>query len=258
MPTYLRYQQAGSTRYGELSGETIHPLDGEIGNFRPSAQPSVRLADVRLLAPAAPSKIIAIGPNYRAGLPEGMPLPERPMFWTKPASCLNHPEGIIEIQVGDVPTNHEVELAIVIGKTASRVKRAQAAQYILGYTCMNDVTVGNFAQAGAFMNSPYFVYGKIFDGFAPLGPWVVTDLDTRDLHLECRINGEVRQSHSTADRLFEPDALLEMVSHIVTLLPGDVISTGSPPGVQPMKHGDVVEIEIQNIGTLRNHARNRT
>jgi len=258
MPTYLRYQQADGAHYGELIGEVIRPLQGAIGNLQPSAQPPVRLGDVRLLAPATPSKIIAIGPNYRAGLPPGMALPDRPMFWTKPASCLNHPEGIIDIQSGDVPTNHEVELAIVIGKTASRVKRAQAAQYIFGYTCMNDVTVGDFAQAGAFMNSPYFVYGKIFDGFAPLGPWIVTDLDTRDLHLECRVNGEVRQSHSTADRLFEPDALVEMVSHIVTLQPGDVISTGSPPGVQPMKDGDVVEIEIQNIGTLRNHARNRS
>ena len=178
------------------------------------------------------------------------------MFWTKPASTLNHPGGVIELPPG-VPVNHEVELAIVIGKRAKLVSSATALDHVLGYTCMNDVTVGDFSTAGAFAASPYFVYGKIYDGFAPLGPWIVTDLETHALHVETRVNGVVRQSHSTADFIFQPAQLVAWISEIVTLMPGDVISTGSPPGVMPMADGDIVEVEVEGIVVLRNRVRDR-
>jgi 2-keto-4-pentenoate hydratase/2-oxohepta-3-ene-1,7-dioic acid hydratase in catechol pathway len=254
MTKYVRYQHRDTTAYGTLEGTTIHPVDGAFGEFRRSSQPAIQLSAVRLLAPTVPTKIIAIGPNYRA-YPghEQVPL----MMWTKPASCLNDPEGVIELPPGHPAVNHEAELAIVIGKRAKQVNRLNAAEHIFGFTCMNDVTLGDFSTPGAFGRSPYFVHGKICDGFAPLGPCIVTDLDISDLRLQCRVNGHIRQDHSTADRIHQPADLVAAVSDYVTLLPGDVISTGSPPGVQPMRDGDVVEIEIENIGILRNYARNR-
>ncbi len=251
---YVRYRHGNITSYGTLEGTTITPVEGPFGEFRPSAQPSIPLDAVQLLAPTVPSKIIAIGPNYRAHPGhEAVPL----MMWTKPASCLNDPEGVIELPPGHPAVNHEAELAIVIGKRAKQVHRTNAAEHIFGFTCMNDVTLGDFSTPGAFGRSPYFVHGKICDGFAPLGPCIVTNLDTRDLRLQCRVNGGIRQDHSTSDQIHEPAELVAAVSDYVTLLPGDVISTGSPPGVQPMRDGDIVEIEIEHIGILRNYARNR-
>jgi len=257
MPTFLRYEHAGAVGYGELSDSKVLPLEGEFAHWRRTAGPPIALADLKLLAPVAPSKVVAIGPNYKAALPSGMAIPERPMYWIKPASALNHPEGVIELPPGVPAVNHEVELGIVIGRRATRVPRAAAHEYILGYTCVNDVTAGDFSAPAAFGASVFMVYGKIFDGFAPIGPWIVTDLDPSNLHVECRVNGEVRQSHDTSDHIFTPAQLVEFVSHVVTLLPGDVISTGAPPNVQPIRHGDIVEIEIEGIGVLRNHARNR-
>jgi len=229
-------------------------VEGPFGDFKPSNRPLVPLDAVRLLAPAVPTKIIAIGPNYRAypGV-EAVPL----MMWTKPASCLNDPEGVIELPPGHPAVNHEAELAIVIGKRAKQVQPMNAGEYIFGFTCMNDVTLGDFSAPGAFGRSPYFVHGKICDGFAPLGPCIVTGLDISDLRLQCRVNGEIRQDHSTSDRIHEPAELVATVSNYLTLLPGDIISTGSPPGVQPLHDGDIVEVEIENIGILRNYARTR-
>ena len=258
MARYVRYEQQGSVHYGELNGTTIQPLEGEFGAFRRAALPTVQLSAVKLLAPTVPTKIIAIGPNFKAPFqgPDAY-APMELMYWTKPASVLNHPEGIIELPPGVPAVNHEVELAIVIGRQAKQVRREDAKKYIFGFTCMNDVTAGDFATRGAFGASPYFVYGKIFDGFGPLGPCIVTDLDTSNLHMETRVNGQVRQSHSTSDRIHEPEEVVARVSNVVTLYPGDVISLGSPPGVAPIVDGDIVEIEIEGIGILRNYARNR-
>ena len=253
MARFVRYRSGDIERYGEFRGSDIYPLDGALGALRASNHAPLRLEAVKLLAPTVPTKIISVGPNFGALLPDM----RQPMFWTKPATCANDPEGTIEIPPGHPAVNHEVELAIVIGKRAKMVERRRAQDYIFGYTCMNDVTAGDFSREGAFMASHYFVDGKIFDGFAPLGPWIETDLDTDHLHMECRINGQVRQSDSTSRRLFSPAELVAMISNVLTLLPGDVISTGSPPGVQPMVDGDVVEIEIERIGILRNYARNR-
>ena len=255
MAKIVRYQQGGRTAYGRLEGGLVHPLEGALEALRPASGAPVRLAEVKLLSPTAPSKIIAIGPNFRTYFADGtLTAPSQPMLWTKPATCRNDPDGIIQLPPGHI-VNHECELAIVIGRTAKDVEAAEAASFILGYTCMNDVTAGDFATPGAFPASHYFVDGKIFDGFAPLGPCIATDLDVSDLKLECRVNGEVRQSHSTSDFLFTPEFLVSMISKVMTLLPGDVISMGSPPGVSPIADGDVVEVEIENIGVLRSFVR---
>jgi 2-keto-4-pentenoate hydratase/2-oxohepta-3-ene-1,7-dioic acid hydratase in catechol pathway len=255
MAKYVRYEHQGAVRYGRLDGDVVQPQEGEFAAFRDAALPSVQLKDVKLLAPTQPTKVIAIGPGFKAQLVgrEGMEV----MFWSKPVSVVNHPEGVIELPPGVPAVNHEVELAIVIGKRARQVRRDQAREHIFGFTCMNDVTAGDFATPGAFGSSVYLVYGKIFDGFGPLGPCIVTDLDTSNLHMETRVNGQVRQSHSTSDRIWEPEEVVARVSNVVTLEPGDVISTGSPPNVAPFVHGDVVEIEIEGIGVLRNYARSR-
>lgn len=257
MTIYVRYSKDGVDRHGELDGEMIKPLDGTIGSFRETTDAPLPLASVRLLAPTTPSKIIAIGPGYKAHF-GGQPVPyARTHLWFKPASALLDPEGVIELPPGVPMTCHESELAIVIGKTAKDVPAARAAEHILGYTCINDVTAGEMTNPAAFIASQWFVDGKVFDTFAPLGPWIVTDLDPTDVLIECRVNGELRQSHRTSDRIWPWDELIAYISSVMTLNPGDVIATGSPPGVAPLADGDTVEVTIAGIGTLRNSVRSK-
>jgi 2-keto-4-pentenoate hydratase/2-oxohepta-3-ene-1,7-dioic acid hydratase in catechol pathway len=252
MARYVRYRYNDRIRYGELRGATIQPLDGEFAAFTACAEASLPLQQVQLLAPSTPSKILSVGPNFHF---EGYPRPTALMIWAHPISCINDPEGIIEIPPGHPLINHECELAIIIGRRARRVSMAAAAECIFGYTCYNDITAGDFVTPGAFMSSHYYVDGKLFDGFAPFGPSIVTDVDVSRLTMQCRVNGQVRQRDSTANLVFPPAEVVSMVSAVMTLLPGDVIACGSPPGVQPLNDGDVVEIEIESIGTLRNRVR---
>jgi 2-keto-4-pentenoate hydratase/2-oxohepta-3-ene-1,7-dioic acid hydratase in catechol pathway len=252
----VRYQQGQAVSYGELEGDRITPLTGELGALKPSGAAAVALGAVKLLAPVTPSKIIAIGPNFKVYFQDGSPAPPQPILWSKPATCLNNPEGVIELPPGET-CNHESEIAMVIGKTARLVAPKDYRDYVLGYTCMNDVTAGDFSTRTSFASTHHFVDGKIFEGFAPLGPCIVTDLDSSALKIECRVNGTVRQSHTTADFLFSEGFVLSMISKVMTLYPGDVISMGSPPGVQPLEHGDVVEVEVEGIGVLRNSVRRR-
>ena len=252
MAKIVRYERAGYIGYGELRGGEVHGLDGDFPNFSASSAPPVALASVSLLAPVMPSKIVAIGPGYRVYM-QGGPEPERPYYWIKPASTVQDPEGEIVLPPG-ITVNHEAEIAIVIGKRARKVAPEQAIDHIFGYTCCIDVTAGDMADMLAYQQSQLFLDGKIFDTFAPLGPCIVTDLDTSDLRIQFRVNGETRQDHSTSDKLFEYDRLVSMISHVLTLEPGDVITTGSVPGVAPMAPGDVVELEIEGIGILRNFA----
>lgn len=252
MARIVRYESAGSTGYGELRGEEVLPLAGEFPDFSPGDAPPVPLGSVKLLAPVVPGKIVAIGPGYRVYM-QGGPGPERPYYWIKPSSTVQDPEGEIVLPPG-ITVNHEAEIAIVIGKRTHKVSPEQAMDHVLGYTCCIDVTAGDMADMLAYQQSQLFLDGKIFDTFAPLSPCIATDLDTSDLHIQCRVNGETRQDHSTSDKLWEYDRLVSMISHVLTLEPGDVITTGSIPGVAPMKHGDVVELEIEGIGVLRNRA----
>jgi 2-keto-4-pentenoate hydratase/2-oxohepta-3-ene-1,7-dioic acid hydratase in catechol pathway len=252
MARIVRFESAGSIGYGELQGDEIRPLSGDFPDFAPSAAPPVALSSVKLLAPVVPGKIIAIGPGYRVYM-QGGPGPERPYYWIKPTSTVQDPEGEIVLPPG-ITVNHEAEIAIVIGKRARKVPPEQAMEHVFGYTCCIDVTAGDMADMLAYQQSQLFLDGKIFDTFAPLGPCIATGLDTSDLRIRCRVNGETRQDHSTADKLWEYDRLVSMISHVLTLEPGDVISTGSIPGVAPMKPGDVVELEVEGIGVLRNRA----
>jgi 2-keto-4-pentenoate hydratase/2-oxohepta-3-ene-1,7-dioic acid hydratase in catechol pathway len=251
----VRYDHGGRQQYGELKGDRITPLDGEFPNFKPTpGAKAVALSAVKLLAPTQPSKIVAIGPNYHAHLKGGATQPPRPYYWIKPASAVLNPEEDIRIP-GDAPSVcHESELAIVIGRKACRVSAAEGKSYILGYTCVNDVTAGMMHEPEKHFKSQYAIDGKICDTFAPLGPCIVTDLDPSDVQIQCRVNGETRQNHRTSDMYWPPATVVSLISHVVTLMPGDVIATGSPPGAAPFKAGDKIEVEVQGIGVLRNGA----
>ena len=245
----VRYRHDGRDRYGALEGDRIAPLDGTIEALTPAAGATpLALSAVRLLAPATPSKIVAIGLNYADHAAEGnRELPKEPMLFIKPSTAVIGPGDEIVYPSQTANLHHEGELAIVIGKPARNVSPADARGYIFGYTCANDVTARDLQRRDV-----QFTRGKGFDTFAPLGPWIVTGLDPSDLALETRVNGAVRQKSRTSQLIFNCDYLVSFISQVMTLLPGDVISTGTPAGVGPMKVGDVVEVEIEQIGCLKN------
>jgi 2-keto-4-pentenoate hydratase/2-oxohepta-3-ene-1,7-dioic acid hydratase in catechol pathway len=203
---------------------------------------------VRVLAPVLPSKVVAVGLNYGShAIETGRPVPLEPMIFIKPTTSVIGPDETIYLPPQSERVDHEGELAVVIGKAARNVSDVAAAEVILGYTCANDVTARDLQQRDV-----QFTRAKGFDTFCPLGPQVVTDIDPMRLDLECRVNGEVRQKTNTSDLAVGPAALVAFVSSVMTLLPGDVILTGTPAGISPLADGDVVEVEISSIGVLRN------
>jgi 2-keto-4-pentenoate hydratase/2-oxohepta-3-ene-1,7-dioic acid hydratase in catechol pathway len=203
---------------------------------------------VRVLAPVLPSKIVAVGLNYKSHAEEtGMKLPEEPMLFIKPTTSVIGPGETIKMPAQSSRVDYEAELAIVIGKAAKDVDEAGAAGAILGYTCGNDVTARDLQAKDV-----QFTRAKGFDTFCPLGPHIETDVDGGSLDIELRQNGEVKQKSNTSDLVFGPNALVAFISSVMTLLPGDVIMTGTPSGIGPVKDGDVLEVEIGKIGTLRN------
>lgn len=195
-----------------------------------------------------PSKIIAVGLNYRDHASElKMALPKNPIIFLKPPTSVvgDGDEIIYPANVGEL--HYEAELAVVIGKKARNVKKEDAAKYIKGYTCGNDVTARDQQRSDG-----QWTRSKSYDTFCPLGPKVVTGIDPDDLMIKLYLNGEVRQSSSTSNMVFGVSELVSFISGIMTLLPGDVILTGTPVGVGEMKRGDTVEVEIEGIGRLRN------
>jgi 2-keto-4-pentenoate hydratase/2-oxohepta-3-ene-1,7-dioic acid hydratase in catechol pathway len=245
----VRFALAGRVQHGSLQGDQILPLEGDLHALTPvSGAKPVALGSVKLLSPTAPSKVIAIGPGRRRVLGAGAQPPERPTLFFKPSTAVNNPGDPIIFPPELDYLNHEGEIGIVIGRLARRVKRENAAAHILGYTCVNDVTAGELRKIAG---KPMMFHAKSFDTFAPFGPAVATDIDPSNLDTECRVNGELRVKARTDDLIYSPEFLVSWISHIMTLMPGDVISTGAP-GVGPLKPGDVVEVEIEGIGCLQN------
>lgn len=203
---------------------------------------------MRLLAPIIPSKVVAVGKNYAEHAEEmGSDLPDEPVIFLKPSTAVIGPGDPIPIPSGAGQVDHEGELALVVGRVARRVRAEDASRFVLGYTCGNDVTARDLQRKDG-----QWTRAKGFDGFCPLGPWVETQLDPSDLWVECRVNGQVRQAARTSQMQFGPAELLEFVSRVMTLLPGDVILTGTPAGVGPIVPGDRVEVEVEGIGVLSN------
>lgn len=212
------------------------------------------LADVRLLTPVFASKIVCVGRNYAEHAAEhGAEVPKEPLLFLKPSSSVIGPHGVIRLPAQSRQVEHEAELAVVIGATgARRVDRAGAAAAIFGYTCANDVTARDLQRTDG-----QWTRAKGFDSFCPLGPWIETDLgalglDPADLEVSCTVDGEPRQQGRTSQLLFDVPTLVSYISDVMTLLPGDVVLTGTPSGVGPMQPGQRVEATIEGLGTLGN------
>jgi len=220
-----RYLDRGSVR------ESSAPPDGAV-----------------LLTPCVPTKIVCIGRNYAEHAKElGNEAPAEPIIFLKPPSALLAPFGTIVRPAISQRVDHEGELAIVIGKRAKDVKAARWRDYVRGFACANDVTARDLQKKDV-----QFTRGKSFDTFAPIGPCIETELDVAALSLQTRVNGEIRQNGNTRDMVFPCDFLIEFITTVMTLEPGDVILTGTPSGVGPLAAGDSVEVEIEGIGVLRN------
>lgn len=207
------------------------------------------LPDVRLLSPILPSKVVCVGRNYAAHAAElGNEVPSAPLLFLKPSTAVIGPADAIRLPVESHQVEHEAELAIVIGATGARdVGKERALDTVLGYTCANDVTARDLQKADV-----QFTRAKGYDSFCPLGPWIETTLDPADLGVRCEVDGELRQDGRTKDFIFDVATVISYVSHIMTLLPGDVILTGTPAGVGPITPGQKVSVSIDGIGTLTN------
>ena len=202
----------------------------------------------KLLAPVTPTKIVCVGRNYAEHAKElGNEAPSEPILFLKPPSALLDPFGTIVRPAASQRVDHEGELAVVIGREAKNVRAADWRDYVLGFTCANDVTARDLQKKDV-----QFTRGKGFDTFLPLGPCLETELDVSSLRLTTRVNGETRQDGSTAQMIFDCAFLVEFISSIMTLVPGDVILTGTPAGVGPLNAGDTVEVEVEGIGVLSN------
>ena len=210
---------------------------------------SLRLADVRFLAPVSPSKIVCVGRNYAAHAAElGNELPKEPLIFLKPPSSIIGPQEPIVLTPYSQRVEHEGELAIVIGRTCAHLRDTDdALAHVLGYACLNDVTARDLQKSDV-----QFTRGKGFDTFCPIGPHIETELDPAHVLVETHVNGESRQSSSTSLMIYTPAFLIRWISRMMTLLPGDVIATGTPSGVGLLVAGDTVEVSVAGIGVLRN------
>ncbi len=243
---YVRYSHEGATSYGILEGDTVHALDGDLFASPQRSGQSMPLADVTLLAPVEPSKVIAVGLNYRSHIGRS-PVPEYPGLFAKFPTSIVGPDAEIIIPADAGNVHYEGELVVVIGRTAKDVSIEDAPDYIFGVTAGNDVSERAWQR-----DDLQWLRAKGSDTFGPIGPAIVVGLDYNDLLVETRLNGETRQSESSKDLVFGVDHIVSYISRYVTLYPGDVIFTGTPGATRAMQPGDVVEIEVQGVGILRN------
>ena len=212
------------------------------------------LPDVRLLSPILPSKVVGVGRNYAAHAAElGNDVPAAPLIFLKPSTAVIGPADAIRLPASSNQVEHEAELAVVIGATGARdVPASRALAAVLGYTCANDVTARDQQKADV-----QFTRAKGHDSFCPIGPWIETNFDPSDVTIQCEVDGELRQDGRTRDMVFDVATLVSYVSHVMTLLPGDVILTGTPAGVGPLAAGQKVAVTVEGIGTLTNPVVNR-
>jgi len=234
--------------YGWLLDNKVGPIKGDIfGSFQ-RGEAKTSLDKVELLAPVEPGKIICVARNYATHAAEmNNYVPELPVLFFKPPTAVIGPGEAIILPPQAQQVEHEAELAVVIGKTGRWIEPDQAKKHILGCTIANDVTDRIFQREDLL-----WTRGKGFDTFAPIGPWIETDFNTADAIISCRVNGDLRQMASTRDMVFLVEQLIAFASSFMTLMPGDVLLTGTPEGVSKLEAGDTVEIEIEGIGKLTN------
>ena len=249
-----RLERRGRAVYAFGTGPSHGPdeewrlVEGDLfGDYEPGEVIDPR--DARILAPCRPSKIVAVGLNYRDhALEMKKPLPDEPMIFIKPSTAVIGPQDAIEIPPGVGRVDYEAELGVVIRKRARRVQVSDASDFILGLTCINDVTARDL-QA----HDVQFTRAKGFDTFAPLGPCIAVGLDGGSLNVASQVNGQPRQSSNTRELIFNLEHLVAFISSVMTLLPGDVIATGTPSGIGPIAAGEQVVVSIEGIGELANH-----
>jgi 2-keto-4-pentenoate hydratase/2-oxohepta-3-ene-1,7-dioic acid hydratase in catechol pathway len=250
-----RFDFKGKISIGCWEGERIRICTGDLpGRFELSSA-TLGPDEVRMLAPVLPGKILGIGRNYADHARElGNTPPEaEPLIFLKPPSSLLSSGEPILLPRNSQRVDHEAELGVVIGRTARNLADDEdPLRYVLGYSCVNDVTARDLQKRDI-----QFTRAKGFDTFCPFGPWIETELDPANLRVEARVNGERRQSGNTADMIFPVDRLIRFISGIMTLYPGDLIATGTPAGVGPLVDGDLVEVEVEGIGVLRNPVKAR-
>jgi len=228
---------------------TVAEIDGHpFGEVRFTGQ-RWAVPDVRLLSPILPSKIVCVGRNYADHAAEhGADVPKEPLLFLKPSTSVIGPNDAVRLPAQSRRVEHEAELAVVIGAPgARRADRDAAVKAIFGYTCANDITARDLQRSDG-----QWTRAKGFDSFCPLGPWVVTGVDPADLEVRCEVNDEVRQLGRTKDMVFDVPTLVSYISHVMTLLPGDVVLTGTPAGVGPLADGDTVVVSVERVGELRN------
>ncbi len=238
-----RFRYLSEIYMGRIAEDVIVDVEGfqEIPN-------NLSIADVQLLNPCCPSKIVAVGLNYRDHASElNQELPKEPLLFLKPASSIIGPGESIILPPQSSRVDYEAELGIVIADPAHNISKDDARDYILGYICLNDVTARDLQSKDG-----QWTRAKGFDTFCPIGPWIEADLDPSDLKIELRLNNEVKQSSRTSNLIFDCFELVAYISHVMTLLPGDIIATGTAAGIGPMKAGDSVEVTIEGIGSLVN------
>lgn len=245
---YVRYTASGITAYGILDGATIREIRGDLFGARTPTGRQVALASATLLAPCEPSKVIAVGLNYKSHLGTRAPAAYPGLFAKYPTSIVGHGADVV-LPADAKNVHYEGELVVVIGKRAKNVTRAEAASHIFGVTAGNDVSERDWQSADL-----QWFRAKATDTFGPMGPAIVTGLNYNDLLLQTRLNGQVVQSERTKDLIFDVDTVVSYVSRYVTLMPGDVIFTGTPQTTRAFKAGDVIEVEVEGVGVLRNRA----
>ena len=245
----VRYIDSDKTEYGIWDGETVQCVAGTPYTHLEPADRYHKLNDLNLLPPCTPSKIVAIGLNYRSHAEEiKAHIPEEPLLFIKPPTAVIGTEDNIIYPPSSQRVDYEGELGVVIKSVTRRVSVKEALSHVLGYTCFNDVTARDLQS-----RDKQWTRAKGFDTFAPIGPCIETELDPGNVPLETRLNGELKQKTNTDDLIFPVPELVSFISHVMTLLPGDVIATGTTSGIGPMQPGDTVEIIIEPIGTLRNY-----
>jgi len=245
----IQFEKGKVISYGVLNNNIINPIVGNIfENIKTDNSTAFDISEVKILPPVFPTKVVAIGLNYKDHASElGEELPDEPKLFIKPStSVIGHDDNIIYPTMSK-RVDYEAELAAIVGKKAHKVSVENAKDYILGYTCLNDVTARDLQQKDG-----QWTRSKSFDTFCPIGPVIETEIDPNNIDIYSRVNGVVKQSSNTKNFIFPMFELFSFISHIMTLLPGDIITTGTPSGIGSMKPGDTIEIEVKGIGVLRN------
>lgn len=250
---YLRYNYNGNESYGILDGNTVKRVKGDIFGEYEILDETVILDDVELLTPCKPSKVIAVGLNYYNHIKEfgDRDIPKNPIIFVKLPHTVIAPEKPILIPQIATRVDYEAEMAVVIKKYCRNVKTEEALDYVLGVTCLNDVTERHIQKSDG-----QWTRGKNFETFCPIGPYIADGLDYGNLEICSKLNGEVKQESNTSYLIWNISQLINFISEVIPLYPGDVISTGTPMGVSPMKDGDRIEVIIEGVGTLANPVKN--